>query len=112
MDVGLVIDELPSKSPSSLAQFGLMIAHPEFHDFFEKNFSTWDDCKQSIMLIKAGLAIKEAVRQRSGKELNGNEIVSALTSVINHADSRAFMVDSMLRFIDCEPTKQISDEEE
>ena len=93
----------PIKPNATLAQFGLMLSHPEFHDFFTKNFSTWEDCKHSIMLLKAGMAIKEAVKQRTGHELSGNELVDAIQQVIQNRDSRAFMVDSMMQFIEPRP---------
>ena len=88
-----------SEQNKRLGRFGLMLAHPEFQTFFEENFTTWDDTKQAIMLLKTGVLLREAIEKTTGEPVSGNQIVAALKSVMDNSETRRFMVQSLIDFI-------------
>ena len=90
-----------------LAKFGLALSHPEFAKFFESNFETWEDCKQSIMLIKSGMILKEAIQKSTGDLVSGNQITAALQAAIDNQETRQFMVKSLLAFMKQDDSKDI-----
>lgn len=84
--------EIARQNPR-LAQFGQMLAHPEFADFFERNFSTLDDARHSVMLLQAGLDVQAEIRKQTGELLDGNQLTAILKALIDNRDTRRFMVE-------------------
>lgn len=82
-----------------IRQFAAMLAHPEFADFFDKNFSTWEDCKHAITMLKMGEHLKSAIQEATGEDVSGNQLAAAMERVIHNADSRQYMVAQMRTFM-------------
>lgn len=40
--------------------FANVLNHPEFETFFKQNFSTWEDCRLSIMILKLFMEIRNS----------------------------------------------------
>jgi hypothetical protein len=87
------------KQNPNLARFGQVLSHPEFAAFFEQNFSTVDDAKQAIMLLKTGMAIQNEVVKQVGEPLDGNQLTAVLKMMIDRSDTRQFMVHQLLAFL-------------
>ena len=88
-----------AKTYPRLARFAEVLAHPAFAEFFEQNFSTWDDCEQSIMLLKMGAHMKTVVAQSTGEEVSGHQLAAAMDQVMHQPDTRQYMVKSLKEFM-------------
>jgi len=80
-------------------RFALMLSHPEFEAFFDENFSDWDSCKRSIMLLKGGSYLKKQIQALTGEDTSGHQLISALNSAIENRDTRTLLSNSMLAFM-------------
>lgn len=94
-----------AKTYPRLARFAEVLAHPDFAEFFEQNFSTWDDCEQSIMLLKMGAHMKTVVAQSTGEEVSGHQLAAAMDQVMHQPDTRQYMVKSLKEFMQHPPRK-------
>lgn len=88
-----------ARRQSQLTQFAAMLAHPEFAEFFDKNFQTWEDCQTSIMLLKTGSALREMLQQEQRTEVTGHQILAALKRFIDHKETRQYMVQRLRAFV-------------
>lgn len=75
-----------------LTGFAKVLAHPEFAEFFEQNFSTWDDCQQAIMLLKMGAHLKSVLSQSVGEDVSGHQLAAAMEKVMYNPESRQYLV--------------------
>lgn len=82
-----------------LSKFAEMLAHPEFAEFFDQNFQTWDDCQTSIMMLKMGSKLKTMLQNSSGQEVSGHQLAAAMSHIMNHSDTRQYMVSKLKEFI-------------
>jgi len=87
-----------------LAKFAEMLAHPEFAEFFDQNFQTWDDCETSIMLLKTGASLRSLMSQSSGEEISGHQLTAALAQAMNHSETRQYMVARLRAFVQARPS--------
>lgn len=88
-----------SKDRPRLTKFALMLSHPEFAEFFDQNFQTWEDCETSIMLLKMGTKMREMIWQSSGEEVSGHQLLAAMVQVINNSETRQYMVARLRDFM-------------
>ncbi len=96
------------KNPSAvLKKFALMLSHPEFEEFINTYFQTWEDCKESIMLLKTGQSLKEMVVKQSGRDLTGNELAKMMQDMVGHESTRSFMVQKMIEFMNGTASMQL-----
>jgi len=87
-----------------LAKFAAMLAHPEFAEFFDQNFQTWDECQTSIMLLKMGTELRNLLAQSSGDEVSGHQLAAAMAHVMDRADTRQCMVQWLRDFLPPAPS--------
>lgn len=81
------------------AKFGLMLTHPEFATFFDENFSSWEDCKHAIMLLKTGSFLRDSLTKELGYEISGHQLVSALKQTMEKGDTRRIVAERMVQFM-------------
>lgn len=94
------------KHQPRLAKFAEMLAHPEFAEFFDRNFQTWDDCETSIMLLKMGGNLRELMQQSSGEEVSGHQLAAAMSQVMSQAETRQYMVARLKDFMNARPSQR------
>lgn len=83
-----------------MADFANMLSHPEFAAFFDKYFDTWENAKDSIMLLKTGSAIRDSLREYKQDDVSGLEIAAVLDHVIKQPELRRKMVLKTLEFME------------
>lgn len=85
--------ELQQTCPK-FAQFAQIISHPEFANFFDTHFQTWEDCRTSIMLLKLGALVKQYL----GPESSGQEILAVMHQALSDGTCRQEMVRLMRQY--------------
>jgi len=88
-----------AKTNHRLERFALMLTHPEFAKFFDENFNDWVECQQSIMLLKTGICLRDAISKTTGETVSGNQLISAIKSALDHQDTRKLMIQSLYDFM-------------
>jgi hypothetical protein len=92
-------DQILAKYFPSLSRFALMLSHPEFASFFDEFFKDWEQCQQSIMLLKTGAYLRDTMKESTGQDVSGNELLGAMIKCVNNGDSRRYMVESLQKFV-------------
>ena len=94
-----------AKKNPEFGKFAELLCHPEFSEFFSQNFASWEDCKQSIMLLKMGQELKHFMENSTGQEISGFQLAGAMKRAIDNSETRIYMVSRLKDFIQ-EPTQQ------
>jgi hypothetical protein len=92
-------DQTLAKHYPSLARFALMLSHPEFASFFDQFFNDWEQCQQSIMLLKTGAYLRDTMKSTTGQDVSGNELLAAMKQCIDNGTTRRYMVESLQKFV-------------
>jgi hypothetical protein len=94
---------------ANMKSFANVANHPEFVEFFDKFFNSWEDTKLSIMLLKTASFIRNVYKTETGDEISGYKLVAMLKNALDSEQTRASIVKSILEFSKEEDGKKITE---
>lgn len=97
------------QSNESMRSFSNVACHPEFQQFFDTFFNTWEDCKVSIMILKTASFIRQKYKLENGKEIDGYRLLAILKRSLDNASTRSSVVDSIMKFSEDETINSMDD---
>jgi hypothetical protein len=89
-----------AKHEPRISKFAEMLVHPEFATFFDQHFQSWNDCENSIMLLKAGAELRNMLLVNSGEEVSGHQLAALMSQMLREPTLRQYMVKSFQQLKD------------
>ena len=71
-----------------------VMEHPEFREFFDTHFSTWEDTKLMLMFMK----LYKDIEQTSPVELNGYQKLSIIDTIMKDRDLRRQLCEQTTKY--------------